>query len=145
MTVDIACFHWPTDMNAAMVQQLATPAGGSTVVGSEKLAQRVVIELLTEEGSQQYSGRGTAFITRLRTGIYTEMDVLVAFASVHNKLRSNLQGEEQPTDPPDERYLDSYIDQIIIGPGAVQLRLNIKSRAGLTTVVLLPILVFVYH
>ena len=128
-----------------MSQLLATATGGATVVGSEKLAQRVVIELFTEQGSQLYSGRGTTFLTRLRTGAYTEMDVLVAFVSVKNVLRVNLQGEEKPTDPAEERYVDSYVDQIIVSPGAVQLRLNVRSRAGLTTVVLLPILVFEYH
>jgi hypothetical protein len=145
MTVDIACFHWPADKEAAMVQQLADEAGGSTIVGSQKLAQRVLIELLTEEGSQQYSGRGTAFLTRLRNGAYSEMDVLVAFSSVRMQLRMNLQKEESAADDPAERYMDSYIDQIIVGPGAVQLRLNIKSRAVLTTVVMLPIMVFEYH
>lgn len=145
MTVDIACFHLPSDEGASMVQLLVLAGGGATVVGSQKLAQRVVVELFTEKGSQQYSDRGTTFLTRLRTGAYSEMDVLVAFVSVRNTLRANLQGEEKTTDPPDERYVDSYVDQIIVSPGAVQLRLNIQSRAGLTTVVLLPILVFEYH
>jgi hypothetical protein len=144
-TVDIACFHIPADPATPMLQQLAVPAGGTTVSGSNKLAQRVVIELMTELGSQLYSGRGTLFLTRLRTSAYTETDVLVAFSSIKPTLRNNIQTEELSTDDPAERYLDSYIDQIVITPNAVQLRLSIMSRAGLTTVLTLPVLVFVYH
>jgi hypothetical protein len=145
MTFDIACFQWPTNNSDSVVQRLADNKGGAIVTGANKLVQRVLIELLTEQGSQLYSNRGTVFLTRLRTNVYSELDVLIAFSSVRTALRANLQSEELTTDPPEERYLDSYIDRITIGSGVVQIRLNIKSRAGTVTPVTLPVLVFEYN
>jgi hypothetical protein len=144
-TVDLACFQLPADPTTPAVQRLADVAGGTTVSGSAKLAQRVVIELMTELNSQPYTNRGTAFLTRLRAAAYTEMDVLVAFSSVKTTLRNNLQSEESPTDDPAERYLDASIDQIVITSDAVQLRLRVVSRANLVTTLTLPVLVFMYY
>lgn len=144
VTVDVACFRSQSDPTLPALQVLADAMGGAVVVGSAKLAQRVIVELLTEQNSQSYMGRGTPFLTQLRNGTYTEADVLAAFAASRNILKSNLQAEEVSTDAPSERYVNSAIDKIVVGPEFVVLHLNVTSRAGLTTAILMPPLVFTY-
>lgn len=125
------------------VQDLADLTGGFLVSGVSRLVQRVVLELLTEQGTLTYQPtRGTPFLTMLKTQLFSELDVLAAFAASKPVLRTNLQGEERPWDVASERYSTCSIDQVLISAAAVQLRLSIVSLSGETTSAVLPVLVF---
>jgi len=143
-TYDLAAFNDLGNGQPA-AQFLADNKGGTLIFGSTKLGQRVALELLTEAGSLPFATtRGTLFITYLRTGALTEMDVLVAFAAARLALRSNLQNEETDDDPPDERFLDAVVDRVVVTQGSVSLVVSVSSRAGLVEVLVLPVMIFEY-
>lgn len=132
-----------TAPDGSSTQDLVDARGGSLVSGAGRLAQRVILELLTEQGSVDYLPlRGTRFLTILGRAAHTEADVLSAFAASRRTLKGNLQAEESPTDPPSERFAGCDVAQVVVVPGAVQLALAIRSRAGVTTGVTVPVLVF---
>lgn len=129
--------------DGAAVQDIVDAAGGHMVAGRIRLAQRVMLELLTIQGSLPYlETRGTMFLALLQAHAYSEMDVLAAFAASKPALYKNLRGEELPSDPLSEQYADSEVTQLTVMPGVVSMTLAISSRAGITTALTMPVLVF---
>lgn len=79
---------------------------------SNELAQRFILELLTEIESIYFlPHRGTSFIQRCKKA-RTEFDVIVAFLVVKKNLKNNLKEDEDYTVPRERRYKDSKIERI---------------------------------
>lgn len=108
-----------------------------------KLAQRWVIEFLTEKNSMPFANnRGCSFVTRLRSGrVRTEHDLFTAFAASNVDLSRNLRGEESSTDDARERYAGSKLLGLKLGAtdGLAELNVQITSRANTRVNLELPI------
>jgi hypothetical protein len=114
---------------------------GEICTGIQKLAQRFVLEFLTEKGSLPHlANRGCTFMTRLRTGLLrTEADVFIAFSFAMNDVELNLTAEEDGSEPDDERFASANLDRVLIEPGLLTLRVTVRSRAGTSRQPILPI------
>lgn len=109
--------------------------------GPQKLAQRWVLEFLTERGSMPYlPARGTFFMTLIRQGrIRTETELRAAFNSAELAIARNLRAEEYPEMPDEERYDEALLGNVTAQPGTVDMQVVIISRAGDRRQVILPI------
>lgn len=126
---------------------------GAITVGIQKLAQRWLLEFLTETGSMPgLPNRGTNFMRAARTGQFrTQINVRTQFAAANMTARKNLQAEEYNTMPNDEKFDDAELLSVSILPGAdtsqtsgttaafLSLSVKITSRAGDSRTVILPI------
>lgn len=128
-------------------------SNGQICVGPQKLAQRWLLEFLTETGSMPGNPtRGCSFLrlgrtSRLRSGI----DIRAAFALASSEVQVNLQAEEYPEMPADERFADAELLGFTIDPNPVQsersgtsavslnLTVRITSQAGESREIIAPI------
>jgi len=140
---DVLAFQGATPTGEVRLDQILfdSAAAGMLCTGVQKLAQRFVLELLTEKGSMLYlPDRGTTFMTRFRQGyIRTDTDVFIAFNLALNDLELNLAAEELDTDPADERYGSATLNQVIITVSTVILHVTLMSQAGTAREVIMPI------
>jgi len=133
-TVDYLAF----DNARATGESLLTPAlvlpgnSGALITGIEKLTQRFLLELLTEQGSLIYQpDRGTLFITHVRAGIVrTSQDLFAEFSASEIAVRVNLRNEESATDPADERYASATLLSATLEGDSASLVIQISSLAG---------------
>jgi hypothetical protein len=102
-----------------------------------KLAQRALIVFMTERDTFAYDMRGfnttigTTFMSDLRQGyIRTESDVFASFAAAELQARSQLQAEEDGTEPDDERYSRMALRRVVISNAAATLYVSLYSRAN---------------
>lgn len=114
---------------------------GTVLTGIAKLAQRVLLEFYTEQGSMPFaSARGTTFMTAARQGsLRTELDVFQEFAFAVGTLQQNLRGDELDTDPNDERFGSLDLTQVIFSGRNLTLRMTLESLAGTARTVYLPV------
>jgi hypothetical protein len=126
---------------------------GEITTGVQKLAQRWLLEFLTESGSMPgLPSRGTNFMRAARTGRFRiEQNVRAEFALATMQARRSLTAEEYEEMPSSERFADAQLLNVIILPGAgvnaasgttaVFLSLNVKiiSLAGDSRDVVVPI------
>lgn len=126
---------------------------GKLTTGVQKLAQRWLLEFMTETGSMPgLPARGTNFMRTARTGGFrTPVNVRTAFALADMLIKKNLTAEETTAMPRDERFKSAEITNVAILPGfdvsqksgstAVFLTLGVKitSLAGDSREVVLPI------
>lgn len=127
---------------ALLTQALVKPGqSGALITGISKLAQRVLIELLTEKGSLYYDpARGTSLITAFRAGlIQTTQDLQSTFALAELDVRLNLGLEETTEDPDDERYASMELLSVSISQDTVSLSIKVNSLAGDSRVVIYPL------
>jgi hypothetical protein len=140
--VDLAAFRPAGTEPAEHVLADAT-SSGETVTSEAKLAQRVILELLTEKQSMPFlSRRGTSLLSRLRSGqIRTEHDLFVAYAVAALDVSRNLRSEDASTDDPSSRYAGSRLRGLRLdtGSGLAELTIEITSKAGIKNVIYLPI------
>ena len=141
--VDVLAFPGAKAQGEALLkQELASKDhSGYVCTGIQKLAQRFLLELLTEKGSMKYlPSRGTSFMIVARQGrLLTELDVRQEFNLALVDIERNLQAEENTTMPTDEQYDGSSLLSITIQPGFLSLRINVRSRAGTNRAVILPL------
>jgi hypothetical protein len=142
-TVDLLAFDGARATgDTRMISALVLPGqSGALITGIAKLAQRFLIELLTEQGSLTYQPeRGTMFLTRIRAGIvHTSQDLFSEFTSAEATLRNNLLLEETNDDPDDERYSSaSLISASLFGDQAT-LTIRVTSRLGESRQVIYPL------
>lgn len=122
--------------------ELFTPTNsGQICAGVQKLAQRWLLEFLTENGSMPgRPDRGTRFMRLVRQGrLRTTPAIAAEFSFAAYEARINLQNEENATWPDDERLGDVRLTSLAFLPGYAKLYIQIVSRAGETRDVLLPI------
>jgi hypothetical protein len=126
---------------------------GQITTGAQKLAQRWLLEFMTERGSMPgLPLRGSSFMRTARTGGFrTPMSVRTEFAVADLTIKNNLRAEETAAMPLDERFASAEITNVAILPGfdvsqksgttAAFLTLGVKitSRAGDAREIVLPI------
>ncbi len=143
-TVDLAAFDGmlpdgrDTLLSQALVQEGET---GALVTGTEKLAQRFLVELLTDRGSLRYlPKRGTTFMIEARRGLWrTTTDVEQSFYGAMLTIESNLISEENVDDPLDEKYGSANILAVSVVADLVVLRIILQSLAGISREILYPL------
>lgn len=118
-----------------------TVNSGQIAAGVQKLAQRWLLEFLTEIGSMPaLPTRGTNFMTKVRSGaLRTAADMRLAFNFASFSARTNLAKEEDNTWPDDERLEVAVLDSVSFSPGFASLRVVIISKAGTSRGIILPI------
>ena len=114
---------------------------GQVCTGPQKLAQRWLLEFLTETGSMPgLPNRGCTFMTKVRQGtLRTYSDVWTAFVFGAYQTSVTLLNEEDDTWPDDERLLRAELLSLTFFPGYANLNIQIISRAGNSRAVILPI------
>lgn len=111
-------------------------AVGDELHGIHKLVQRVFIALLQEHDTVKYSygkrsSPGCGFMTALRNGVIrSEMDVSAHFFLARHVLFAELKADEHASDSPEERFRDVNCRGVIIQPGVMKLKLEIKSQTA---------------
>jgi len=143
-TIDISCFHgagYGTDKQVD--QAIAQPGeGGEVLTGIFKLAQRFLMLLLTDKGSQPYNpDAGCPFMQDARQGRWrTSTDVLQSFSFSMVDVKRQLRALQLATDPPDERFNGVTVLSIVLtAPDYVILRLALVSEAGTKRAFIAPI------
>lgn len=111
------------------------------VSGIEKLGQRFILELFTEQGSIPYlSSRGCDFATNLRRGwVLTEYDAFAAFAAAVLQAAANLQAEDSTSDPDDERLAGAQLVSLSVAPETTTLTIAVHSVTGSSTTLQVPL------
>jgi hypothetical protein len=106
---------------------------GKITTGVQKLAQRWLLEFLTETGSiPALPDRGCLFMRQARTGRFrTPINIRSAFALADMNIRRNLQAEETSDMPDDERFADAELLNAAVLPGE-----NVSQNSGTTAVFL---------
>src|SRR5688572_29365121 len=103
-TVDVLAYHGGKAQGTVLLEQALALDGtsGKITAGIQKLAQRFMIELLTEKGSLKYlPNRGTDFMIDARAGrLQTSQDVFASFSAAVVDLKTNLQVEEDEEEDP---------------------------------------------
>jgi hypothetical protein len=114
---------------------------GKICVGIQKLAQRWLLEFMTELGSMPgLPRRGCAFMALVRRGdLRTQLDVTQSFSDAALRIRATLQAEEYENMPDDERLDDAELLSVSILPGYINLSIMVNSRAGEGRAVIIPI------
>ena len=125
----------------SVVQALATPAvNGQPVTAEDRLAQRFILELMTDRGSILYEPeRGTDFIKTLSIGLMNTWEIIGAFSSALLIIRRNLTAEESDSDPANERFAGASLQNVEFADDKVFLEINIASQAGVINKVNLPL------
>jgi len=115
--------------------------GGEITTGIQKLAQRFLLEFLTETGSIPYdTGRGTDFMTELRLGrVRTTIEAEQQFFLATDTARLNLTLEETDDMPDDERFGATTLDSLVIAGDKLTIRMTLRSLAGETREIILPL------
>jgi hypothetical protein len=143
-TVDLLVFQNPGVGNLEMVDMIliAPDERGKICTGIVKLAQRFLLELLTEAGSVLYDqSRGTAFMTDLRLGrVRTVIDAEISFALAADDAKLQLQLEETDEMPEDEQFGRVELLTLSIGPAdTLKVNLALYSAAGVGVTLILPL------
>ena len=115
--------------------------GGTICTGIQKLAQRWLLEFMTETGSMPgLPTRGTRFMTAVRQGrLINTNSVAAAFIVNAYAAVINLQKEETDKWPDDERIANARLLGLAVLPGYANLTIEITSRAGTIRQVILPV------
>lgn len=118
-----------------------TASNGQICVGVQKLAQRWLLEFMTELGSMPgLPERGCEFMTYVRQGrLRTQIEVQALFSAAELDVRRNLQREEYAGMPDDERLIDAELLSSAILPGYLQIRVKINNVLGDTREIIVPV------
>jgi hypothetical protein len=142
-TVDVLAYR-PTYGKPAksLIAALADETtGGEIVTGIQKLAQRFMLELFTENGTMSYlPDRGCSFMTEARQGGWqTTIDVMAAFSAAIVDISKNLLNEESSLDPDDERYKSAELLSVTLSAGSLAITVKLTSLAETSWNYVLPI------
>lgn len=129
--------------DALLTQVLVQPKqSGALIAGIAKLAQRFLIELLTERGSLNYlPTRGTFFITQIRAGLLqTTQDLFTSFSAAEVQVGINLRAEDNLNNyPTDEQYASAQLLKAELNQDNAYLQIQVNSVAGTTRQVIYPL------
>lgn len=137
-------FPASTDREQLLAQELVRPGdGGALIAGIEKLAQKVLITLFKKTGSCIYRPRdGCRFMIDAELGYWrTAADVSLSFVSARYDVRQQIQADESPDDPDDERWGSLILNGVTLFGDTVTLRMTLLSLAGTEYTFLSPITV----
>ncbi len=137
--MDLSLFQ--TNSEGSTVQELAIPeSNGTTSIGEDLLAQRFVLELLTDSGSLIYvPNRGTNFIKSMRYGVLNTWEIMGAFSSALLTIRKNFKEDETDDDPPEEKFAGASLDSVTLSGDSAFLEITITNEAGSANKVYLPL------
>jgi hypothetical protein len=115
--------------------------GGEITAGIQKLAQRWLLEMLTEEGTIPWEPeRGTLFMTQLRLGLVrTTIEAEQLFFFAEDQARLNLILEEDDDMPDDERFGSASLVSLAVNGDLLVVRAELTSRAGKGVTLLMPL------
>jgi hypothetical protein len=116
-------------------------SNGQICTGVQKLAQRWLLEFMTETGSMPgLPDRGCEFMVHVRQGrLRTQIEIQALFSATELDVRRNLQREEYDDMPDDERLAFAELLSSAILPGYVQIRVKINNRLGDTREIIVPV------
>jgi hypothetical protein len=117
--------------------------GGLITTGIQKLAQRFLLELLTEKGSMLYlPTRGCDFMKEARLGyLRTPLDVMASFSAALSDIKRNLRLEESATDAADEKLASAEVLSVSLSGDKASVHVQVLSQAGTTRTVVAPLAV----
>lgn len=130
--------------NQLLAQELVRPGdGGALIAGVEKLAQKILIVLLTKLGSRKYlPTQGTRFMRDAAAGRWrTTADVSESFYGARLDVSRQCRDTEAAADPLDERWGSLDLDGVTLAGDTVTLRLSVTSAAGTAYTFMTPITV----
>jgi hypothetical protein len=118
-----------------------TASNGQICVGVQKLAQRWLLEFMTEIGSMPgLPARGCEFMRYVRQGrLRTQLELQALFSDTELDIRRNLQREEYAGMPNDERLNFAELFSSSILPGYLQIRVKINNVLGDTREIIVPV------
>jgi len=139
-SIDVVAFHGVKPVGYTQLRQnLFLNTAGEVCTGIQKLVQRWLCIFLTPTGSQKFSPeRGTRFMLDIFTA-GTESDVNTIFQIANSDTIDQLKAEETVGMPADEMIKSASLDSIILYLGNLSLYITIKSKAGESTGIILPI------
>ena len=125
ITFDIALYQVASPYYVAALA--TSTVTGRLLTAHEKLAQRFLLELMTEKGSMTFDPlRGCDFITRLRSGVVlNEQDVINIFYTALIDITGNLTNEETSNDETNQRFGGANINSIAISSGVVTMNISV--------------------
>lgn len=134
-TADILAFQgmFQAGKEELLSQTLVAPGtGGYLITGVEKLVQRVLVILLTRQGTMQYlPTAGTRFMLDAESGLWrTVLDVQNSFYSAKLDLMRQLRALQLATDPPDEVIDTVDLLNVILTTDTVKLFIRLVTQAG---------------
>lgn len=144
-TVDVLAYR--NGMPSGEVQLTADLAdeldSGQIGTGIQKLAQRFLLELLTEKGSMIYlPTRGCDFMRQARLGSWqTVMDIMSSFSASLVDIKENLITEQSSSDPTDEQFSDAELVNVTLNAGSATIYVRVVSAAGTARTFITPITV----
>jgi hypothetical protein len=114
---------------------------GQITTGIQKLAQKVLLILLTQKGSKPHDLTfGTDFMTDARRGYFqTPLDVFSAFSAALVDIKQRLQSEELSSDLDDETFAGAEIVSVSLGAGTASVLFELTSVAGTTARFIAPL------
>jgi len=127
-----------------MVPEFVRPGdGGALTAGVQKLAQKILLVLLTRRGSRTYApDEGTDFMTEAALGFWrTVADVEQAFYSARLDVSRQCRASESDADPEDERWGSLDLDGVTLAGDRVTLRMTAVPLSGAAYTFLTPITV----
>lgn len=127
-----------------LAQEFVRPGdGGALIAGVEKLAQKILLVLLTKAGSRTYAAaEGTAFMIEAERGSWrTPADVAMSFVTARLQVARQCRLSEAADDPLDERYASLVLDGVTLSAGTASLRMTLTSAAGTAYSFITPITV----
>lgn len=143
-TTDMLAFQgaFPSGGDRLLAQSLVGDRdGGSVVTGVEKLAQRVLLILLTKAGSMAYRpDDGTTFMRDADAGAWrTAADVELSFHAAKLDLVRQIRAVALDSDPADEVIDSIEFLGAALTDGAATLQLRVVSAAGVSVTFIAPI------
>lgn len=125
-------------LTAALASETSS---GQITTGIQKLAQRFLIELMTEKGSMTYLPlRGCDFMRDARLGYWRSvLDVMASFSASLIDIKQNLQAEESVDDDDDERFSDAEVVAVTLEGDSASITIRVTSLAGTDRTFITPL------
>jgi hypothetical protein len=142
-TVDVLAYKGGTAGGEKLLRMelAAQDDSGQITTGIQKLAQRFLLELLTEQGTMAYLPlRGCGFMREARLGMWrSPIDVMAAFSAALLDIKDNLQAEETSLDPDDERFFDAELVAVTLDGSEASVTIRVTSLAGTSRKFIAPL------
>ena len=139
-TNDVSAFQNVQAAGNAKLELKLFDADGQSymVTGTQKLAQRFMLRLLTPSRGMSYlPGEGTDFVSRLRAGMFRTTDsVYSAFAIAETQMAAQFAVDTRESDTLNEQYRDARLTSVVLQPGYAKLNIQLRSRAETLQIVL---------
>lgn len=142
-TFDLLAYQGAVAGGEVLTQQqlIGSDNFGQITTGIQKLAQKVLLILLTEKTSKPHDPTfGTGFVTEVRMGYFqTPLDVFASFSEALVDIQQRLQSEELDSDPDDEKFESAEIVNVSLGAGTASVLFELTSVAGTSVRFITPL------